>query len=185
MAVDPEDEFGTLVAADDDEINPSAELDAIESSLSDPTLFGDDLAQDDVVVETQPQVYSLGRSWQFDFNARRFVRGRARSPLPITGVAQLRQWIEKTLYTERGALPIHSDDYGLEGADALIGQPFTSGASALLRIRVEEAMLFHPKIIGVENFDAQVSHDDDETIMVSFTVQLDNGDLVAFDTRLQ
>jgi len=185
--VEPDDPLGSLVASDDDPYTPDAALDETEIRLDDPTLFGDDMAQDDVVVETAPQVYSLGRSWAFDFGQGRFVRDgrKSRSALRITGIPQLQQWIAKALYTPKGALPIHSDDYGLEDADGLIGQPFNAGQSASLRRRVEECLTFHPKIIGIEDFDAQVATYDDEVVEVSFTVRLDNGEVVPFETRLQ
>lgn len=187
MADEPTDqEYGSLVPSDSDDFSPSSSLDEIEARLDDPTLFGDDVQQDEIVIETAPQVYSLGRSWRFDFAQSRFVSagGRSRSPLQISGLPQLEQWVEKCLYTPRGALPIHSDDYGLEDADAEIGSVFTPASAAGLRRRVTEAVTFHPKIIGVEDFEAQLA-DDDESLEVSFRLRLDNNDVVPFSTRLQ
>lgn len=183
--VETDEEFGSLIPTDDVGYTPSAELDEFEARLDDPTLFGDNLQQDELVIDTEPQVYSLGRSWLFDFAQSRFVRDgrRSRAAMPVSGIPQLKNWIEKCLYTQRGALPIHSDDYGLDDPDSLIGKPFTSAQSASLRRRVEEALTFHPKIIGVEDFVAANS-DDDDSVDVSFTVRLDNDDVVPFSTRL-
>jgi hypothetical protein len=183
--VDPDEELGSLVASDDDDFSPSVELDAIETGLLDPTLFGDDIQQDDVVVDTAPELYTLGRSWAFDFNTGRFVPSprRARAPLAITGMTQLFQWVEMALYTPRGALAIHSEDYGLEDADGLIGGQFTGSAVASLRQRVEEALMFHPKITGIDDFTTSIT-DDEEGVDVTFRLRLDNNDVVPFSTRL-
>lgn len=183
--VDPEQELGSLVASDDDDFSPSVELDAIETGLLDPTLFGDDIQQDDVVVDTAPELYTLGRSWAFNFSIGRFVPSprRARAPLSITGLPQLFQWVEMALYTPRGALAIHTDEYGMEGADSLIGGQFTGSAAASLQQRVEDALTFHPKILGIDDFTAQIT-DDEEGVDVTFRLRLDNDDVVPFSTRL-
>jgi hypothetical protein len=185
--IDPEDEFGSIVPTDDDDWSPSEELDDLEERLDDQSLFGDDVQSDDLVLETEPQVYPLGRSWLFDFTQGRFVndRTRARAPIRVTGIPQLQNWVEKALYTPRGAMPIHPDDYGLEDPDALVGQPLTGGGVANLRRRVEECVTFHPKIIGIEDFEVTTPDDDPDGVDVSFRLHLDNDDVVPFSTRLQ
>jgi len=184
--VTPDEDFDPIVPTDDDEFDANADLDDIEERLDDPSLFGDEVVQDDLVLETEPQVYSLGRSWLFDFGQFRFVtdRSRARAPARVTGIPQLQNWVEKAIYTSRGSLPIYSDDYGLEEPDLIIGSPFTSAAAASLRRRVEECVTFHPKIIGIDDF-AAVPVEDGEAVDVSFRLQLDNDDVVPFSMRLQ
>jgi hypothetical protein len=183
----PEEDFDSIVPSDDVEFSPSEALDDLEERLDDPSLFGDDIQQDDLLVQTEPIVYTLGRSWLFDFGQSRFVtdRTRARAPMRVTGIPQLQNWVEKAIYTPRGALGIYPDDYGMEDPDGIIGSPFTAAAAASLKRRVEEAVTFHPKITGISDFEAGVPEDDDEAVDVSFTLVLDNDDVVPFSTRLQ
>lgn len=184
--VEPDEDLGSIVPTDDEDFSPRPELEEIEARLADPTLFGDDIQQDEAVLDTQPQVYSLGRSWLFDFSQSRFVRDdkRARAPVRVSGLPQLLNWVEKALYTPRGALPIHSDDYGLEDP-GVIGSPFTSATAATLKRRVEETVTFHPKIIGIDDFTAALAPDDESALEVSFQLRLDNDEVVPFSTRLQ
>jgi hypothetical protein len=186
--LEPEADFdGSIVPTDDDGWSPSEELDDLEERLDDPALFGDAVQSDALVLDTEPRVYTLGRSWLFDFSQSRFVtdRSRARSPIGVTGIPQLQNWVEKALYTPRGALPIHPDDYGLENPDSLVGGPFTAASAASLRRRIEECVTFHPKIIGIEGFSATPTPDDAEGVDVRFTIHLDNDDVIPFSTRLQ
>ena len=173
-----------LVPPDDELIAPSAALDEIERSIGDPALFGDLSATrvGDVVVDTQPQTFSLGRTWQFDFVKGDFVvPGAARSPVGVSGVETLRQWIALTLRTERGAHPIASDDYGLEAPVAGIGFAPRDVLASDLAQRVADALSFHPKIVEVRDFVMRVDEEDEEAVLVSFTVVLDNAESLSVE----
>jgi hypothetical protein len=160
----PEDEFP-------DDLDPSQTLDVLDARLADPTTDAPDL----IVTDDEPP--PLGRSWEFDFAARQFVTRR-------TGVAQtrgletLRQWCEKALRTDQGSSPIHSDNYGMVRPFDFIGEPQGSLSAADLEQRVQEALTFHPRIVGIENFD--MTFDPVEPILyVSFTVVLSDDELLA------
>jgi phage baseplate assembly protein W len=165
-----------FLPADDPSPEPDAELDAFEDSLT-----ADDALLDDVVIDEQPP--PLGRSWAFDFDSGSFLWGTGQGPLETRGLATLRGWIEKCLYTPRG-LAIHPPDYGVEDLDEVIGMSVAEAGSAGLEDRIREALLFHPRIQDVTDFDAfagTAENDDDDVLYVSFTVVTDDGDLENFD----
>jgi hypothetical protein len=116
----------------------------------------------------------VGRSWAFDHKGDGFIKSPgALSPLPTSDQETLRNWIEKCLRTARGAHPIHPPGYGLvQTSNDLIGVPLGQVPSDLFG-RIEDALTFHPRISGCEDF--QVDFDpDDEAIFIDFVVRLDD-----------
>lgn len=162
----PEDSFP-------EDLDPSSTLEVLDERLRDPSTAPPDL------IVTEDQAAPLGRSWAFDFASKRFVQ-RSAGVAQTRGLGTLRQWIEKCLRTDRGAHPIHPDDYGMERPFDLIGQSLASASADDLQARIEDALVFHPQIVAVQ--DLTLDYDpDDYVLQVSFTVVLTDDQLVAIN----
>jgi phage baseplate assembly protein W len=172
-----------LPADDEFAPEPDEELDALEASFdAEPEPLGDDDEGISVRLADEPPV--LGRAWAFDFSSNTSLPPGARGPVAIYGMATLRLWIEKCLYTERGSHPIHPPDYGVEGLLDMIAEPATVAVASDLEERIRDALLFHPRISDVRDFDAFVGtpeNDDEDVLYVSFTVVTDEGEDESFD----
>ena len=156
----------TFLPVDDfpDDLDPEATLAVLDERLLDPTTAPPDLLVD------APPTPPPGRSWAFDFAENQFVQ-RSSGVAVLRGLPTLRQWIDKCLRTDRGAHPIHSDDYGMIRPFDIIGMPLAAISSDDLHQRVEEALVFHPLIAGVQDF--LMDYDPMDTVLnVSFTVVL-------------
>lgn len=124
----------------------------------------------------------IGRSWAFDSRSLNggvgggFVKSPgALSPLPTSDMTTLRMWIVKCLRTARGAHPACPPSFGLTPSnDLLIGGNVGQIPSDLFD-RIEEALMFHPRITACENFDSEFDENDD-IVNISFTVVLDDED---------
>lgn len=189
----PEPELGddSFLPPDDDPIpDPDEELDALEAA--DEEGEGDFIDPEDaadlVVVDEPPA--PLGLSWAFDFEASTFLRGGLGGPLETRGLATLRGWIEKCLTTARGAHVIHPPDYGVE-MPGVIGAPMGGEAAASLEGAVRDALLFHPRITDVTEFEVYLGDPEDETdptritpedevLYASFTVVTDDEESIDF-----
>jgi hypothetical protein len=161
-------ETATFLPELDDPSEPEDDFAEIEAALeADPSEL-------DLVVDTaEPE--PIGRSWAFDFQQRRFRRGRGLSPQATSGMGTLTQWIEKALRTARGAHPVSPDTYGMPAAslEGMIGSR-VGIVPPDLEERVTETLLFHPRITAVRDFT--YSHDEDEEfVLVSFVYEMDEG----------
>lgn len=136
-----------------------------------------------LVVSVEPEPVPVGRSWAFDFAAKRFVMA-GHSPVETHGNQTLLYWIEKCLRTPQGALAIEPPDYGFDDPTGMFGHQFDAATIETLEERVREALLFHPSISGIEEFSAQQSTEDEEVLEVSFTVVLDDDTQLAFETTV-
>lgn len=173
------DDLTTFLPEDDfpDDLDPQATLDVLDERLVDPTAPPPDL------LVTQGTEAPLGRSWAFNFLTNRFVV-RASGVAKTSGLETLRQWIEKCLRTDRGAHPIHSDDYGMVRPFDMIGMPLAAISSEDLKNRIEDALIVHPLIAGVQDFT--MTYDPLDTVLeASFDVVLtDQQVLTVNDLRL-
>jgi phage baseplate assembly protein W len=124
-----------------------------------------------IVVEREPPPF--GRSWAFDFSIPGFATEAGQGPLETRGIDTLRQWVIKCLLTARGAHPIHPRGYGMEKPFDVIGQPLSAFLNAELEERVANALTFHPRITGIEDF-ATFTEEEDDALLVEFRVMLDN-----------
>lgn len=138
---------------------------------------------DDLVVSIEPPPEPIGRSWAFDFSAKRFVLA-GHAPLETRRTQTLRYWIEKCLRTPQGGVPIEPADYGFDSPTDIFGDQFDSADIGTLEDRVREALLFHPSITGIEEFTAAQSIEDEEVLEVAFTVVLDDDTQLDFDTQV-
>ena len=163
---EPQTEEGEeLLPLEGDAGTPDEELDAVVGLPG----FDEEPPEDLVVTTEEPP--PLGKSWAFDFGVGKFKRVGAGGPAPTYGLTTLRYWIEKCLMTEAGAHPIHDQGYGVRGLNDLIG---TQGGLVMMELesRITEAVTWHPRISGIENFSA--THDPmQEYVDVAFTVVVD------------
>ena len=135
-----------------------------------------------IVVQDEPP--PIGRSWAFDFTQEQFLTNvRSHAPLETRDIATLILWAEKCLRTARGAHPIHPPGYGLQDPHGLIGQVITGAPVADLEARIRDALTFHPRIVDIQDFEYGFDPTD-EWIAVSFTVVLDNDNLIPMNTSL-
>lgn len=134
------------------------------------------LGNEAVVQEDPPP--PLGRGWAFDFGGGTgFRSGKGQGPQLTYGIDTLRVWCEKALRTDRGAHPIHPDDYGMDNPYGAIGMFHDEDPD--LEQRVVDALTFHPRITAVR--DIVRSYDaDDEYLSLSFTIVLDDGSEAVF-----
>lgn len=179
MAVNRDNPITFLPSQDfPDDLDPARTLDYLDERLRDPGAQPPDL-----VVSDEPPP-PPGRSWSFDFPRKRFVTRRGGGVAKIRGLETLRQWCEKALRTDRGAHPIHSDDYGMVRPFDMIGARIGSGGKDQLRQRVEQCVTFHPRIVGIQDFE--VTYDPNDSILsVSFSVVLvDDEELLITDLRV-
>lgn len=148
-----------------DDLDPSATLDVLDERLLDPSSPPPDL----IVTDDPPP--PIGRSWQFDFVANRFVIGSG-GIAETYGLATLRVWIEKCLRTDRGAHPIHSDSYGMVSPFDMIGQQLTDVSQSDLEERVTDALTKHPSIVDIQEFSMTYDPIGDTLLSVNFIVVL-------------
>lgn len=128
---------------------------------------------DELLITTEPEPTPLGRSWAFDFETKRFVMA-GHAPIETRRTQTLRYWIEKCLRTPQGGLIIEPPDYGFEKPTNVFGDQFDSADVATLEERVREALLFHPAISDIENFDLAPDPEDEEVALMRFHVVLDD-----------
>lgn len=164
---EPDDFVEQILPADDEPLTEDEELAELEDSI-------DTLPDEDDLVITAPPPEPVGRSWAYDFQQRRFVSGpNGHSPANTFGDATTRGWIEKVMNTDRGAHPVHPDEYGIEKLGEGFGGPTSLFPTGDYEHRIREALLFHPRIADVRDFAWDVDAAD-EAIAVDFVVLLDD-----------
>jgi hypothetical protein len=113
-------------------------------------------------VEVGPQEPPpLGRTPAYDFIARTFRPARSGGPLLISGRATLAQWVEKCLLTRRGESPAVDPSFGvnIHPYDILDGGVFEEAAFAEATADWTRAILVHPHVSAVEDWDIQSVED--------------------------
>lgn len=159
-------------------VDPTFETDAFE-----PVPAGTEPPEGDVELALQEDALAsaavtptadpppvVGRTYAIDFEARRLLPV-GEVPRIISGDAARRQAIEKCLRTERGSAAVHSDEYGLEGAEDLAhGQAFDSSEFAELEERVRDALTAMPWVLDVTDFEAEQDPLDGSRALVDFRV---------------
>lgn len=176
---EPDDVVEQLLPIEDETLDPIQELAALDAALEATPDIDDLIVQDD---EPLP----LGKSWAYDYALGRFVSSTnivAHGPLAVHGLHTLEGWIEKTLRTDRGAHPVHSDAYGIERPFDMIGQPVARGLPDDYPERARRALLLHPHIAAIRRFRVEMDPDQD-MMLVSFLVVLLDESALAFETRL-
>lgn len=160
----------SFLPTDDEPQSGQQQLDALQQAL-DPVASPVDL----IVTAAPPP--PVGRSYDYSFLSRRFVRAPGgKAPLGTIGESTLKLWVEKCLSTERGAHPIHPPGYGLASLSDLYGGPVTA-PPADLEQRISDALTFHPRIASVTDFGV-TDDPDDEYVSVTFSVVTDRDETI-------
>lgn len=154
-----------LIPSSGDQITPDAELELAIAQLSSDT-------------PNQPApafARPFGRGWAFDFHAGLFAR-YGTAPADVSGLDQLRVWVEKTILTSRYSGGIFSDQYGTEDVDVIGGQ-YDPAVLADLAAAITEALLVHDRITAIEDFSFEQPDPLDDYVLVSFSVITDTNPL--------
>lgn len=177
MAVDPftEDEGFPVSAAETEPPDPDTEL-AVQEDLA----AGVDTAE---ALDTTPA--PLGRSYAFDFAARRLVPSASGGPLMTFGLDTLAGHVEKTLRQRQGENPACDENVGVTimPEDLLDGGPFDAGAVAEYEVAVRRGLLTDDRIVDVDEF-AVVYDEDAQATLVTFRVVPEGDDLDDLDLTI-
>lgn len=177
-STEPELAVQSILPASDSPTPVDDQLEEIEADLDTLPLQPDDYDLS-VGIDDEPQ--PIGRGWAFDWERRRFIRAaQGYQPLPTQGEQTLREWVAKCMRTQRGAHPVHPEDYGMADPFLLIGLPIEQAPVAQYEDDLKQALTFHPRIADVRDFAATLDRDAG-TIALQFTVLLDDDSQVNFD----
>lgn len=92
----------------------------------------------------------------------------------VEGLEAVKVWAWLALKSARYRYDVYSWEYGCE-VESLIGQGNSKDyLESETRRMVEECLLVNPHILGVAEFDCQVSH---EMLVLSFTMETDMGEV--------
>lgn len=152
----------------DDPVSPEDDLkaavdSALDESEADPP-------------EEQPPI-PFGVSWAFDWTANppRFKR-HGGAPAEVRGLDALREWLEMSRRVARGAHPVFSPDFGMDGPEDWMSEVDVVEAASDYGAKLVDAWVnsTHERVVAVEDFDAHFE-DDAETIFIdSLNVYTDN-----------
>lgn len=167
------------------------ELDPLDPGVLDPNeaLEASDAALDaDATLVVQPEPHPIGKTfaWNYETGER---QGTGEGPHMIRGDAALKQWIHKCLRTHAGAHPIHPEGYGLRiPITHFIGRSPQDVEVSELEEVIRDALLFHPAIKDVINFQANFETEDEVTgdaaLNLAFRVVRDDATTLRFNTTL-
>lgn len=152
---------------------PTDDLLLTEDEEFDAAFFDPDAEYDEEPeIEVAPRAY--GRTWQFDLATGRIAKYGDR-PVEISGLDNLRQWIDIAMNTTSLAHPIFPDDYGMDDPYNMVGEEYSPALEADYQDQIITALTFHDRIVGVDNFNFQFDSDE-QVVYVTFTVRVDDED---------
>jgi len=145
-------------------------------------------AEDDATVVVEPAPKPLGQTIAMDFQAHSIIRS-GKGPLMVRRTESLKQWIEKCIRTHRGAHPVHPVGYGLtEPVSELIGLSGGQVQIGELSSEVRDALMFHPDVNDVIEFEAILADPDpvtgDASVEMTFQVITGDGSVLPIATAL-
>lgn len=152
-------------------ISAEEALDAAEkSALEDP-----------LAIETKPRKpIPFGRTWKWDEGRERFVRGIGGSPVEVSGIEALEEWIKTVATTAAGVHPIFSAGFGIEDPDDFIGTVDPTELVADFEERFRAALVEnHERIAEVDEFEVQWDPTEGVLTIPQFDVITDAGEAVA------
>ncbi len=152
--------------------NPLTGADELAAAAA---VINDPLTEDDI--EPTPP---FGRTWLFDFEVGQFVVQGGEPVRLEGGLESLRMWMLMALTTRRFATMIHSDEFGIEYEEELVGRTVDALTRTVYIQAVREALLIHDRITEVDDFEFEIE-DDGETLSASFTVTTDASEFVRLD----
>lgn len=165
--------------AGDDAVTPEAEVaGAAQSAL--------DAADGSVAPPVQASPEPFGMTWQMDPQTGRLARAGG-TPITVSGVGALAAWAVTTLCTRRGAWPLFSAAYGVDGLTELTGRVVTGEDLAEVADWIREALTVHDRISDVEDVRVSVGRlsalfgvaaaDDAAAVFIeNFTIVTDEGE---------
>ncbi|MCA1571256.1 MAG: DUF2634 domain-containing protein [Chloroflexi bacterium] len=164
---DAQDLSVELLPAEDEEIDPQADLEAAAAS-----------ALDDVPAEAPANdpPAPLGKTWLFDFAEGRFLRSGA-APAEGRGFDSIRMWCLMAMHSARYAHPCFGDAFGMEEPEEPIGETVNSELLADYERKLREALTVHDRIVGLVNFEAYFNP-------LEGVLEIDNFDVVLDDDAL-
>jgi hypothetical protein len=169
---EPDVSAPTLLPASDDQLSADDAFQRYEDSLVEGGITADDL-----VVTTEEPV-PFGKGIALDVQRRRLIGTPAGHGVLVTyDEATFRTWIAKALVTARGAHPIYSSSFGVERPHELFGGPIEQFPEGEAIARWTEALLRHPRITDVTDWEIDTATlGDEEVVLVDFTVEIDSAD---------
>ena len=128
-------------------------------------------------IESNEKAAYYGKSFLFDFKKGDFVMQNGKF-IEVTGTEALKVWIEKILRTEKFRFKIYENgtrrQYGITIEDLIVGRSLPqSFVESELKREINEALLQHPEI---ESLTDMTFNREGSTLIISFTVNLINGD---------
>jgi hypothetical protein len=178
-STEPEQTVASILPAGDQPTDVDDELAQIEADLDAIPSQPDDFDMAVLPPEDDPQ--PIGRGWAYDWESKRFVRApQGWQPMQTQGEQTLREWVAKCMRTQRGAHPVHPEDYGMDDPFLLVGLPATDAPVGQYEDDLRQALTFHPRIADVTDFSSSVDQDSG-TVQLTFTVVLDDDSEVTFD----
>lgn len=156
-----------------DDFQPPALIPTLPALSGEEELAAAESVFDEPEVEAEERI-PFGRSWLFDFEKQEFVL-QGTDPAPASGMDSLKMWILNTLYTSRFSSPIHSDDYGIEVPDDILGSPVDAMVTGIIERSITEALMVHDRITEVERFTFATDEEDGTILYVDFVVTTDDG----------
>lgn len=124
--------------------------------------------EDDEVDEEESIDAALPTEYGIDFETGQLTGEK------VSGLEAIKVWIWNALATARYRYPHHSWNYGHE-LDNLIGLTNDNDyISQSAKGMIEECLKVNPHILGIDNFS---SKNDGDTLVCSFTVLTDLGDI--------
>jgi hypothetical protein len=168
----------SLFPADVETLTAQDIIDALGEAL-------DGRARPDLFIADDSMAPPFGRSWEYDFLHFQWHRpGQGLGPIITTGLHTLEQWIYKCLITDRGAHPIHPSGYGMVRPFDVVSDPMAGVPYESLDSRVTDALVYHPRIKDVRNFEVIDSDPDEDFIGIAFDVILDDESVIPIQTNV-
>ncbi|MGI9136262.1 MAG: DUF2634 domain-containing protein [Candidatus Nanopelagicales bacterium] len=121
---------------------------------------------------------AIGTDVAFDFERGEIVLSGTAGQLQVTrGNKTIAQWIMSALSTDRGRMTMYPAWFGSGISDAIAsGMVDTS----LIEREINETVSAHDRVRGVTDVVAERDVAHPETVYVSFTAVMDNGDRIRF-----
>lgn len=125
------------------------------------------------LADAQAEEVIIGWSPAIDFAQRAFVPYTAGGPMRVRGTDAVSQWCEAALRTRRGENAACDPRFGVKmlWVDLIDGGPFDPSLAAMFEELARDALLLHPAISDVAEFEV-VPIDDGAAAHAKFSVVL-------------
>lgn len=159
-----------LLPVEAEAVSADEALDAAEQSAM----------EDPLAIEAQPvRPVPLGRTWRWDEERGRLMRGEGGAPIEVRGEETLQEWIRMTANINAGVHAIYPPHIGIENLDEYIGladpREAVSDYEEELRTALVEG---HERIAEVDEFEIDWDPAEGVLIIPAFDVILEDGEAV-------